>query len=146
MLALQTLLNIILPMICFGAIQITVRRRISVVAWFSVPPLIDFVFFSLIIWQYTFSSRHRSSGVGLVGFLVSLNASLCWNLIYPTIPCLRPTALSYATGGVKASSGSRSSTRNYDVSHSFRGNYARFSEGRQMEGDEIPLRPIDSQN
>ncbi|KAK3646443.1 hypothetical protein LTR56_008541 [Elasticomyces elasticus] len=124
---LQTVANVVLPIICFRKIQITKMRRLNVMAWFGFPPLIP-------------------SGTGLVGFLVFLDASLCWNLIYPTIPCLRPTALSYATGGVKATMGSTSASRSHNLSNNERRTTGMFSQSKRLETDEVPLRPLDSRD
>ncbi|KAK3076061.1 hypothetical protein LTR53_000001 [Teratosphaeriaceae sp. CCFEE 6253] len=113
-------------------------------AWFSGPPLIDIVLLGLVVSQYSSSARSNSSGTGLVGFIVSLDSLLCWDLIYPTIPCLRPTALSYATGGVKATIGSDSGSRTYNTSHNERRSTELFSQSKKLETDEVPLRPMAS--
>ena len=106
----------------------------------------DLVLLCLVISQYTSSMRNKPSGTGLVGFLVFLNSSLCWNLISPTIPCLRPTALSYATGGVKATIGSSSASRSYNISNNERRSTGIFSQSKILQTDEMPLRPIASRS
>ncbi|KAK3113091.1 hypothetical protein LTR53_009939 [Teratosphaeriaceae sp. CCFEE 6253] len=140
---LQTFANVALPVFCFRKIQITRLRRLNAMAWFSVPPLMDLVLLGIVISQYTHSFPSKPSGTGLVGFLVSLDSSLCWTLIYPTIPCLRPTALSYATGGVKATVGSNSASRSYNISHpSSHRTTELFSQSKRLDTDEVPLRPV----
>ncbi|KAK5678204.1 hypothetical protein LTS10_009374 [Elasticomyces elasticus] len=143
---LQTVANVVLPIICFRKIQITKMRRLNVMAWFGFPPLIDLVLLSFASSQYSSSIPNSPSGTGLVGFLVFLDASLCWNLIYPTIPCLRPTALSYATGGVKATMGSTSASRSHNLSNNERRTTGMFSQSKKLETDEVPLRPLDSRD
>lgn len=96
------------------------------------------------ISQYPSSIRNKPSGTGLVEFLVFLDSSLCWNLIYPTIPCLRPTALSCATGGVKATMKSTSASRSHNISDNERRSAGLFSQSKKLETDEVPLRPMAS--
>lgn len=159
----QIVLNVALPIELFREVRLSTSRRLNVIAWFSGPPLMyvcmckgfsplqltlcrDFVPVALAIWLYTSSIHDGSSGTGLVNFLTALEASLCWDLIYPTIPCLRPTALSYATGGVKATQtrGGSSRTPTYGISHGSRNHTGQFSSSKQLETDELPLRPIAS--
>ena len=162
-------MNVVLPIYLFYQIRIAVSRRANAIAWFSVPPLMyvyierrsliqqliasrDFIPIGFIIWQSSSSFSNAPSGTGLVGFIVALHSSLCWDLIYPTIPCLRPTALSYATGGLKdtgqgSSGGSRGYPGGYASGHSRRANKSGTfpsSHSKGMDADEVPLRPIPS--
>lgn len=105
----------------------------------------DIVPLSLALRQYTSSIASEPSGTGLVGLIVFLHCSLFWSVLYPTIPSLRPTALSYATGGVVATpTGSGVASQTYGAGSDKRTTSKSLSSGKEMEIDEIPLRPITS--
>lgn len=114
----------------------------------------DIIPLTLTIWRYTTSINSSPSGTGLVGFLVCLHSSLCWNLLYPIIPALRPIALSYATRGAAltpkgtAMGGfngySKGGSHVYSNNMSRSGNGRSFAHAKKLDIDEIPLRTINS--
>lgn len=54
---------------------------------------------TVMLWSYISSTNATPYGTGLVGPEISLQVLLGWSLICPTIPCIRPLAMKFTTGG-----------------------------------------------
>lgn len=101
------------------------------------------------LWSYISSMNESPDGTGLVGLEICLQILLGWSLICPTIPCMRPLAMRFTTGGAIVLAGEAShtgtapsTTRSFTKPKGFR---KRRSHPptlcEQREQDEIELNP-----
>ena len=104
---------------------------------------------TVMLWSYISSVNATSYGTGLVGLETSLQVLLGWSLICPTIPCIRPLAMRFTTGGaIMLDGGTRntgdapSTTRSHTDSQGLRRRHSQFPKASQpQEQDEIELNP-----
>lgn len=103
----------------------------------------------VMLWSYISSMNETPDGTGLVGVEICLQVLIGWSLICPTIPCVRPLAMRFTTGGaiVLASEASDtltgpSATRSYRNSQGFRKRRSHLlSFPEQQVQDELELIP-----
>jgi hypothetical protein len=108
---------------------------------------------TVMLWSYISSVNASPYGTGLVGLETSLQVLLGWSLSCPTIPCIRPLAMRFTTGGaIVLDGGTRntgdapSTTRSHTDSQGLRRRHSQFPKGSQpQEQDEIELNPYASE-
>jgi hypothetical protein len=101
------------------------------------------------LWSYISSTDARPYGTGLVGPEIALQVLIGWSLICPTIPCIRPLAMRFTTGGAIVLAGESrntgdvpSTTRSHPGSQGLRKRHSQFAKSSQrQEQDEIELNP-----
>jgi len=104
---------------------------------------------AVMLWSYTSSKNDVPYGTGLVGLEISLQVLLGWSLICPTIPCIRPLAMRFTTGGAivlvgetRSTGDAPSTTRSHTDSQGFHRRHSQFPKpSQQQEQDEIELNP-----
>lgn len=103
------------------------------------------------LWSYISSMNKSPNGTGLVNLEISLQVLLGWSLICPTIPCIRPLAMRFTTGGAVVLAGethgtghASSAIRSYTDPQGLHKHRLTFPKGpRRQEQDEIELNPRD---
>ena len=101
------------------------------------------------LWLYISSTNASPYGTGLVGPEISLQVLLGWSLICPNIPCIRPLAMRFTTGGTIVLAGEprntgdiSSTTRSHPDLQGLRKRHSQFAKSTQrQEQDEIELNP-----
>jgi hypothetical protein len=101
------------------------------------------------LWSYITSMNKSPDGTGLVGLEICLQVLLGWSLICPTIPCMRPLAMRFTTGGAIVLAGEASdpgtgpsTTGSYKDQLSFRKRRSHLPNfPKQQEQDELVLNP-----
>lgn len=100
------------------------------------------------LWSYISSVNQSPDGTGLVGLEICLQVLLGWSLICPTIPCMRPLAMRFTTGGAIVLAGGSfntgtgpSMTKSYPDSQGCRQRRSHVPNFQQQEQDEIELNP-----
>lgn len=109
----------------------------------------NIVTMAVMLWSYTSSKNAPPYGPGLVGLEISLQVLLGWSLICPTIPCIRPLAMRFTTGGAivlvsetRNTGDAPSITRSHTDSQGFHRRHSQFPKpSQQQEQDEIELNP-----
>lgn len=104
---------------------------------------------AVMLWSYISSKNATPYGTGLVGLEISLQVLLGWSLICPTIPCIRPLAMRFTTGGAIVLAGETqttgdepSTTRSHTDLHGLPRRHSQYLKGsQQQEQDEIELNP-----
>lgn len=93
------LIQSLLPVYLFRRLQTPMHRKISIYAAFAFP-LLNIPIAAVAASTYSTFIRSGEDGIGIVNFLVVMEILLCWSLICPTIPCVRPMALRFTTHGL----------------------------------------------
>lgn len=100
------------------------------------------------LWSYISSVNQSPDGTGLVGLEICLQVLLGWSLICPTIPCMRPLAMRFTTGGAIVLAGESvntgtgpSMTKSYPGSRRCRPSRSHIPNSQQQEQDELELNP-----
>lgn len=96
------------------------------------------------LWSYISSMNENPDGTGLVGVEICLQVLIGWSLICPTIPCMRPLAMRFTTGGavVLAGEASNTGTGSHVESQNFRKRRSHLlSLPKQQAQDELELNP-----
>jgi len=109
----------------------------------------NIVTITVMLWSYISSMDVSPYGTGLVGHEISLQVLLGWSLICPTIPCIRPLAMRFTTGGAVVLAGefrntgdAPSTTMSNTDSRGLRKRHSQFPrDSQQQEHDEIELGP-----
>lgn len=113
----------------------------------------NIVTMAVMLWSYISSTNAPSYGTGLVGPEISLQVLLGWSLICPTIPCIRPLAMRFTTGGAIVLAGETrntgdapSTTRSHTDSQILRKRHSQFpGDSQPQQQDEIELNPYASE-
>ncbi|KAM0714281.1 hypothetical protein Q7P37_010068 [Cladosporium fusiforme] len=146
---IQTVIPAILPMHLFKVLQTPSSKKRSILAAFSFP-LLNVVTVGFMLWSYISSMHDSPDGTGLVGLEICLQVLLGWSLICPTIPCMRPLAMRFTTGGAIVLAGEASNntgtgpstTRSHTDSQGCRKRRSHLANfPKKQEQDELELNP-----